>query len=68
MAGPRRTGSRNVLKLLDCTGMLFCEGKASISADLAGIFERLGCGAHRRQIQFEVENASVSSDRCAKRT
>jgi hypothetical protein len=33
------------IALVDYTGRLFREGKASISADLAGIFERLGCNA-----------------------
>jgi hypothetical protein len=33
------------IKLVDYTGRLFRDGKASISADLAGIFERLGCSA-----------------------
>jgi hypothetical protein len=33
------------IKLVDYTGRLFRNGKASISADLAGIFERLGCSA-----------------------
>ena len=32
---------------------LFREGKASISAELAGIFERLGCSAQSWQIQIE---------------
>jgi hypothetical protein len=30
---------------VDYTGRLFRQGKASISAELAGIFERLGCSA-----------------------
>jgi hypothetical protein len=33
------------VKLVDSTGRLFRQGKASISAELAGIFERLGCNA-----------------------
>jgi hypothetical protein len=33
------------VKLVDYTGRLFRLGKASISAELAGIFERLGCNA-----------------------
>jgi hypothetical protein len=33
------------VKLVDYTGRLFRKGKASISADLAGVFERLGCSA-----------------------
>jgi hypothetical protein len=38
-------------KLVDYTGRLFRQGKASISAELAGIFERLNCNAqswHKR--------------------
>ena len=41
------------VKLVDYTGRLFREGKASLSADLAGIFERLGCSAQGWQIQIE---------------
>ena len=41
------------IKLVDYTGRLFREGKASISADLAGVFERLGCSAQSWQIQIE---------------
>ena len=33
------------VKLVDYTCRLFRKGKASISADLAGVFERLGCSA-----------------------
>jgi hypothetical protein len=33
------------VKLVEYTGRLSRQGKASISAELAGIFERLGCGA-----------------------
>ena len=32
---------------------LFREGKAPISAELAGVFERLGCSAQSWQIQIE---------------
>ena len=41
------------VKLVDYTGRLFRQGKASISAELAGIFDRLGCSAQSWQIQFE---------------
>jgi hypothetical protein len=41
------------VKLVEYTGRLFREGKASISADLAGIFERLGCSARSWQVQIE---------------
>ena len=41
------------VKLVDYTGRLFREGKASISAELAGVFERLGCSAQSWQIQIE---------------
>jgi hypothetical protein len=33
---------RSYIKLAEYTGRLFRQGKASISAELAGIFERLG--------------------------
>ena len=33
------------MEMVEYTGRLFREGKASISAELAGIFERLGCSA-----------------------
>jgi hypothetical protein len=39
--------------LVDYTGRLFREGKASISKELAGIFERLGCSARSWRIQIE---------------
>ena len=42
------------IKLVDYTGRLFREGKASISAELAGVFERLGCSAQSWQIQIEM--------------
>jgi hypothetical protein len=41
------------VKLVEYTGRLFREGKASISADLAGILERLGCSARSWQVQIE---------------
>jgi hypothetical protein len=41
------------LKLVDYTGRLFREGKASISAELAEIFERLGRNAQSWQLQIE---------------
>ena len=41
------------LKLVEYTGRLFRQGKASISAELAGIFERLGFGAQRWQHGME---------------
>ena len=41
------------LKLVDYTGRLFREGKASISAELAGVFERLGYDAQSWQIQIK---------------
>ena len=33
------------VQLVDYTGRIFRQGKASISAELAGIFERIGCRA-----------------------
>ena len=33
------------VKLVDYSGRLFREGRASISSELTGIFERLGCSA-----------------------
>ena len=41
------------IKLVDYTGRLFREGKASISAELAEIFERLGRNAQSWQLQIE---------------
>jgi hypothetical protein len=41
------------VKLVDCTGRLVRQGKASISAELAGIFERLNVSAHSWQIRIE---------------
>ena len=41
------------LLLLDHTGRLFREGKAAISAELAGIFQRLGTSADRWQARLE---------------
>ena len=41
------------VKLVDYTGRLFRQGKASISAELAGIFERLGCSAQSWQSRLE---------------
>jgi hypothetical protein len=46
-------GGFSIIKLVDYTGRLFREGKTSISAELAGIFERLGCSAQSWQIQIE---------------
>jgi hypothetical protein len=41
------------VQLIDYTGRLFRQGKASISAELAGIFERLGCSAQHWQNRME---------------
>jgi hypothetical protein len=41
------------VKLVDYTGRLFRQGKASISAELAEIFERLGCNAQSWQNRME---------------
>jgi hypothetical protein len=41
------------IKLVDYTGRLFRQGKASISAGLAGIVERLGCSAQCWQVRME---------------
>jgi hypothetical protein len=53
LIGPSsRTASRNSgksLELVEYTGGLFRQGKASISEELAGIFERLGLSAQRWQ-------------------
>ena len=42
----------NYLLLVDYTGRLFREGKAAISAELAGIFERLGSNAENWQARL----------------
>ena len=41
------------LELVEYTGRLFRQGKASISEELAGIFERLGFSAQRWQHGME---------------
>jgi hypothetical protein len=43
----------NYLQLVDYTGRLFREGKAAISAELAGIFDRLSCRAENWQARLE---------------
>jgi hypothetical protein len=50
-----RTGSRPAdgPSLVDYTGRLFREGKAVISAELAGILDRLGCHADGWQARLE---------------
>ena len=48
------------VKLVDYTGRLFREGKASISADLVEIFERLGCSAQSWQM---IESRKLRGDR-----
>ena len=52
-----KTGSRNLrisLRLVDFTGRLFRQGKASISAELAEVFERLNVSAHSWQERIEL--------------
>jgi hypothetical protein len=46
-----------VAKLVDYMRRLFRQGKASISADLAAILERLGCNAQSWQHRMEKINA-----------
>ena len=41
------------VKLVEYTGRLFRQGKASISAEMAGIFERLGSSAQHWQTEME---------------
>ena len=41
------------LQVVDYTGRLFREGKAVISAELASIFDRLGCRAEDWQARLE---------------
>jgi hypothetical protein len=41
------------LKLVDYTGRIFREGKASISVELAGVFVRLGRNAQSWELQIE---------------
>ena len=38
---------KSYLLLVDYTGRIFRDGKARISAEVAGIFDRLGCPADR---------------------
>jgi len=46
-------GGFSDVKLVEYTGRLFRQGKASISAELAGIFERLGLSAESWRIGME---------------
>ena len=43
----------NYLLLVDFTGRVFREGKARISAELAGILDRIGSSAERWQLRME---------------
>ncbi len=43
----------NYLLLVDYTGRVFREGKAAISAELAGILERLGSSAESWQVRLQ---------------
>ena len=43
----------NYLLLVEYTGRLFREGKAVISGELAGVFERLGSNAENRQARLQ---------------
>ena len=43
----------NYLLLVDYTGRLFREGKARISAELAGILDRIGSSAESWQLRME---------------
>jgi len=43
----------NYLLLVEYTGRLFCEGKAVISGELAGVFERLGSNAENWQARLQ---------------
>ena len=43
----------NYFLLVDYTGRLFCEGKARISAEVAGILERIGSNAESWQVRME---------------
>ena len=43
----------NYLLLVDYTGRLLCEGKATISSELAGILDRIGSTAESSQVQME---------------
>ena len=44
---------RSYVQLVDYTGGLFRQGKASIPAELAGAFERFGCSAQQWQNRME---------------
>jgi hypothetical protein len=43
----------NYLLLVDCTGRIFREGKASISRQVAEVLDRLGTSAETRQVRLE---------------
>jgi hypothetical protein len=47
----------NYLLLVDYTGRLFRDGKTAISAELAGILERLGTSAESWQARLEQLNS-----------
>ena len=49
----RQARKRPRIKLVEYTGRLFRHGKASNSAELAGIFERIGCSAQSWQSRME---------------
>src|SRR6202453_5009784 len=52
------------VKLVEYTGRLFRQGKASISTELAGIFERLGLSAQRWQHGMEKVRGGCFVRRC----
>jgi hypothetical protein len=57
----RRALSGSYLLLVDYTGRLFRAEKATISAELAGIFDRLGSSAESWRARLEKLNLSVVS-------
>jgi hypothetical protein len=48
-----RISAGSYVKLVEYTGRLYREGKASISAEVAGIFKRMGSSAHNWQTGME---------------
>ena len=49
------------IKLVDYTGRLIRQGKASMSADLASIFERLGCSDQSCRVESKGSAKAICS-------
>ena len=58
-----RLAGRSLL-LVDYTGRLFLDGKARISAEVAGILDRIGSGAEGWQVRMEARACAVKARTC----